>query len=183
MSQPKQPEDACTSRDYWNLPEGVRAELIDGKLYDMAPPSWVHQVIVTGLSRAIGNHIEKNGGRCRVVVSPVAVNLTADDKTWVEPDVVVVCDPAKISDRGVEGAPDMVVEVVSPASISMDYYTKAARYQHAGVREYWIVDPSSERTTVYRYQGEGPVLSVYLFSQPAPVSLFEGLSITVAELL
>ena len=61
MSQPKQPEDACTSRDYWNLPEGVRAELIDGKLYDMAPPSWVHQVIVTGLSRAIGNHIEKTG--------------------------------------------------------------------------------------------------------------------------
>ena len=183
MPLPQQTGKVCTSKDYWNLPEGVRAELIDGQLYDMAPPSWAHQKIVTGIVRAIGNHIERNGGPCQVVAAPVAVNLNTDDSTWLEPDVVVVCDPAKVSERGVEGAPDMVVEVVSPSSVMMDYYTKAARYQHAGVREYWIVDPASNRTTAYRYRDEGPVLSVYPFSEPAPVLLFDGLTITMDDLL
>lgn len=173
-----------TSADYWSLPDGVRAELIDGELYSMTPPSWTHQRVVAGFVTCLSTHIRERGGACQVVSAPVAVNLEANDRTWVEPDVVVVCDPAKISERGCEGAPDLVVEVVSPSSVSMDYYVKAGRYQRAGVREYWIVDPSTEQVTVYRYEGEeSPRLSTHRFDEPVAVGIFDGLAITVAELL
>lgn len=168
-----------TSEDYWNLPDGVRAELIDGELYDMAPPDWAHQAIVAGIVTDLNTHIRRHGGNCKAVPAPVAVNLDANDKTWVEPDVVVVCDPSRISKRGVEGAPDMVVEVVSPSSVGMDYITKTARYRHAGVREYWIVDPGSEQTAVYRFEGDSLALRVYPFSEPVPVGIFGGLSIAI----
>ena len=154
MSVPKRVE--FTSQDYWALPDGVRAELVDGKLYDMTPPSWMHQKIALGIAHAMMGHIERCGGECQVAMAPIAVNLDADDTTWVEPDVVVVCDPSKISERGVEGPPDMVVEVVSPSSVTMDYFVKAGRYERAGVREYWIVDPSTSRIVVYRYGRRGP---------------------------
>ena len=95
-----------TSEDYWNLPDGVRAELIDGELYDMAPPDWVHQAIVAGIVTDLNAHIRRHSGNCKAVPAPVAVNLDANDETWVEPDVVVVCDSSRISKRGVEGAPD-----------------------------------------------------------------------------
>lgn len=181
MPMPKSGE--FTSADYWNLPEGVRAELIDGVLYDMAPPSWEHQKIVAGLVRRLGNHVETNGGPCQVVGAPIAVNLCADDSTWVEPDVIVVCDPEKVSARGCEGAPDFVAEVVSPSSVTMDYFTKAARYQRAGVREYWIVDPAARQTSVYRYQDGPNLLACYPFDAAVPVGVFKGLAITVAELV
>lgn len=164
-----------TAEDYWNLPEGVRAELIDGELYDMTPPSWTHQQIVAGLVRVLGNRIEENGGPCKVCPAPIAVNLAGDETTWVEPDVVVVCDPAKISERGVEGAPDFVVEVVSPSSVSLDYLTKASRYQRAGVGEYWIVDPLSRHTTVYRFEEDGAgFMNRYGFDDPVPVGIWDG---------
>ncbi len=172
-----------TAEDYWNLPDGVRAELIDGQLYDMTPPSWTHQKIVSGLVWKLRDYVERRGGPCQVVSSPVAVNLDANDATWVEPDVVVVCDPSKISERGCEGAPDLVVEVVSPSSMSQDYFVKAGRYQRAGVREYWIVDPGTQKTTVYRYGPGSPVLSVTPFDGPVPAGIFDGLEITVADLL
>lgn len=173
-----------TSEDYWSLPDGMRAELIDGNLYNMTPPSWTHQRIVAGLVTSLSTHIRAHGGTCQVVPAPVAVNLEADDSTWVEPDVVVVCDPSKISERGCEGTPDLVVEVVSPSSASRDYFLKAGRYQRAGVREYWIVDPATEQVTVYRYDGENsPHLSVHRFDEPAAVGIFDGLTIAVAELL
>lgn len=173
-----------TAEDYWNLPAGKRAELINGKLYDMAPPSWDHQQIAFGLARALADHIDRNGGLCKVCPSPVAVNLTADDATWVEPDVIVVCDPAKISKRGVDGAPDFVAEVVSPSSISMDYFMKAGRYQSAGVREYWIVDPAAKQVVVYRYDVQGPgFISCHRFDEPVTVGIFEGLTVTVADFL
>lgn len=177
-------ERAYTSDDYWNLPDGSRAELIDGKLYAMTPPSWTHQRIVAGLTFEFEAYIRAHGGPCQVALAPVAVNLDANDHTWVEPDVVVVCDPDKISERGCEGAPDLVVEVVSPSSIRMDYFTKAARYQQAGVREYWIVDPATKQVVVYRYDGEeSPQLGVYSFAEAVPVGIFDGLTVTVADLV
>lgn len=190
MSVPKRVE--FTSQDYWALPDGVRAELVDGKLYDMTPPSWMHQKIALGIAHAMMGHIERRGGECQVAMAPIAVNLDADDTTWVEPDVVVVCDPSKISERGVEGPPDMVVEVVSPSSVTMDYFVKAGRYERAGVREYWIVDPSTSRVVVYRYGRRGPAehsepdspqLALYPFSAAVPAGVLEGLSITVQDLL
>ena len=172
-----------TSEDYWSLPDGVRAELIDGELYDMAPPSPTHQLLVTGIATDFTVYVRQHGGPCKVMASPVAVNLDADDTTWVEPDVVVVCDLDKISGRGVEGAPDLVVEVTSPSNSGMDYVTKLARYRRAGVREYWIVDPQSRRTIVYRFKGTGVGLDVYPFSEPVPSELFDGLAVTMDGLL
>ena len=174
---------AYTAEDYWSLPDGVRAELIDGELYDMAPPSWTHQQIAFGIARAFADYIDAHGGPCKVCPAPVAVNLDADETTWVEPDVSVVCDPEKISDRGVEGAPDLVVEVVSPSSVSMDYFIKASRYKDAGVAEYWIIDPSSRYVTKYRFQQTGAAfMARYSFDEPVPVSIWgDDLAIRVAD--
>ena len=171
-----------TSADYWNLPEDRRAELIGGQLYDMAPPSRMHQRIISQISRIIGNHIESQNGSCEVYPSPFAVNPEAADKDWVEPDISVICDKNKLTDRGCSGAPDLIVEVVSPSSRRMDYSTKNALYSEAGVREYWIVDPEKERTTIYHYE-EDAAPTIYTFSQAVPVGIFEGLSITIADLL
>lgn len=173
-----------TAHDYWNLPAGVRAELIDGKLYNMAPPSFTHQMIVGGLTQALRNHVKSNNGPCKVVPAPFAVNLFADETTYLEPDVSVICDPSKISERGCEGAPDLVVEVVSPSSRRMDYLIKSARYEQAHVREYWIVDPMEKQTIVYRYDSERGWATTYPFDEPIPVGIWDGAaSIAVAELV
>lgn len=180
MPLPK--EQTYTSEDYWNLPEGHRAELIGGQFYDMAPPSRIHQRIVSQVSRIIGNHIESQKGNCEVYPAPFAVNLDADDRDWVEPDISVICDKNKLTDRGCSGAPDLIVEVVSPSSRRMDYNIKNGLYVSAGVREYWIVDPEKERTTVYHYEADDAP-TIYTFTQAIPMGIFEGLSITMADLL
>lgn len=171
-----------TAEDYWNLPDGERAELIDGQLYDMAPPNFIHQKLVSELHHAIKNHVTAKHGGCEVIPAPFAVNLSADDKTYVEPDISVICDSHKLTDRGCSGAPDFIIEIVSPSSRKMDYSTKNALYSDAGVREYWIVDPAKERTTVYRYEEDAAPV-IFLFGQPITVGIYSDLQITIAELL
>ena len=174
--------DHYTSEDYWNLPEEERAELINGKFYDMAPPSRIHQKLVMELSATIREYIKKNHGSCEVYPAPFAVNLDADDKDWVEPDISVICDPNKLTDRGCSGAPDLIFEIVSPASRKMDYGLKNTIYSQAGVREYWIVDPAKERTTVYHYEDDAAP-AIYTFSQEIPVGIYDGLTIRISDLL
>ena len=113
-----------TSDDYWNLPENTRAELIDGQLYNMAPPSRIHQRISGQLYITIGTYIEEHRGNCQIYAAPFAVNLDCEDKNWVEPDLSVICDPDKLTDRGCSGAPDLIIEIVSPSSRRMDYVQK-----------------------------------------------------------
>ena len=171
-----------TSEDYWNLPEEERAELINGKFYDMAPPSRIHQKLVFSISRIIGNYIADHHGSCEVYPAPFAVNLDADDKDWVEPDVSVICDPNKLTDRGCSGAPDLIFEIVSPASRKMDYSLKNMIYSQAGVREYWIVDPAKEKVVVYCYENDSdPCL--YSFDADVPVGIYPGLTIRIRDLL
>ena len=100
-----------TSEDYWKLPDGERAELIDGNFYNMAPPSQIHQRLVMELAGTIRDYIKHNHGNCQVYPAPFAVNLDAEDKNWVEPDVSVICDPDKLTDRGCCGAPDLIFEI------------------------------------------------------------------------
>lgn len=171
MPLPK--DNLHSAQDYWNLPEGVRAELIDGELWDLASPSRVHQRIVFSLARQLANYIDSHGGTCEVYPAPFAVNLFADDTTFVEPDVSVICDQNKLSDRGCEGAPDFVAEVVSPSNPGMDYVSKLNLYQEAGVREYWICDPKEKRVLAYVYDSES-VMQTYPFSTPVPSSVFPG---------
>ena len=180
MPLPKQ--HAYTSEDYWNLPDGERAELIDGQLYNMAPPSRIHQKLVMKLSASIQQHIDSKGGSCEVYPAPFAVNLNADDKTYVEPDISVICDKNKLTDRGCSGAPDLVIEVVSPSSSRMDYIIKLNLYMAAGVREYWIVDPLRQRTTVYHLEaGDAP--TIFAFNQSISVGIYSGLQITISDLI
>ncbi|WP_432627220.1 Uma2 family endonuclease [Brotaphodocola sp.] len=175
-------KDHFTSEDYWNLPEGERAELIDGRFYNMAPPSRIHQKISGQIYKIVSNYIDAHHGSCEVYAAPFAVNLDADDKNWVEPDISVICDPNKLTDRGCTGAPDLIFEIVSPASRKMDYSLKNTIYSEAGVREYWIVDPAKERVTVYHYEEDvAPV--IYSFSQEISVGIYRGLTIRIDDLI
>lgn len=175
-------DDHYTIEDIYALPEGKRAELIDGQIYDMAPPSPLHQELVQQLSRTIGNYIEKKGGSCKVYPAPFAVFLNEDDTTYVEPDISVVCDKSKISHRGCEGAPDFVIEIVSPSSRKMDYALKNTLYTNSDVREYWIVDPAIKRTTVYRYDDDvAPI--IIPFDDYVKVGIYGDLKICIADLL
>lgn len=174
--------DHYTSEDYWNLPEEERAELINGKFYDMAPPSRIHQKLVSKLTALFNQYIADHHGSCEVYPAPFAVNLDADDKDWVEPDVSVICDPNKLTDRGCSGAPDLIFEIVSPASRKMDYSLKNMIYSQASVREYWIVDPAKEKVVVYCYENDSdPCL--YSFDADVPVGIYPGLTIRIRDLL
>ncbi|MCD8150025.1 MAG: Uma2 family endonuclease [Clostridiales bacterium] len=168
--------------DIYNLPEGQRAELIGGQLYMMAPPNTAHQRISFSLSRVLADYIDKHKGTCEVFPTPFAVFLSGDEDSYLEPDISVICDKNRISDRGCEGAPDFVIEVVSPSSRKMDYSTKMTLYSDAGVREYWIVDPARERTTIYYFEEDAaPVIVPFYY--PARVNVYEDLEITIADLL
>lgn len=171
-----------TSEDYWNLPENEHAELIDGQLYAMAPPSRIHQKLVSEFTQIIGSYIKSNSGNCEVYPSPFAVNLDAEDKDWVEPDISVICDKNKLTDRGCSGAPDLIIEIVSPGSRKMDYNLKNALYSNAGVREYWIVDPVTDRTTIYHYEEDAAPI-IIPFSEPITVGIYQNLIIKIADLL
>jgi Uma2 family endonuclease len=134
------------------------------------------------LSATIRDYIRSHSGTCEVIPAPFAVNLNADDETYVEPDISVICDPDKLTDRECKGAPDFIIEIVSPSSRRMDYSTKNALYSNAGVREYWIVDPEKERTTVYRYE-EDAAPTIIPFTNDIAVGIYESLSMNIAELL
>ena len=179
---PQLNEKTYTAEDYWNLPNDTHAELIDGELIMMAPPSPIHQEITLAIATEIRNYIRKKAGDCKVYPSPFAVNLTANDETWIEPDISIICDKSKITDRGCTGAPDFIVEIVSPSSSKMDYSTKMILYSNSGVREYWIVDPEKERTTIYRFE-EDAAPTIIPFNHSIAVGIYEDLSITIADLL
>ena len=124
-----------TVDDILSLPDGKRAELIDGHWYDMATPLRIHQRIVMLISNALHDFIKNKGGSCEVYPAPFAVFLNNDNKNYLEPDVTVICDPNKLTDIGCEGAPDLVVEVTSPSTEKRDYGVKLFKYRAAGVRE------------------------------------------------
>lgn len=170
-------EEVYTIDDIYALPDGKRAELIDGKIYDMAPPNRRHQDIVFSLSRKIADYIDMNHGKCKVYLAPFAVFLDGNNKNYVEPDLSVVCSQNKLTDQGCSGAPDWIIEVVSPGSKSMDYLTKLLKYQSSGVKEYWIVDPAKESVMVYRFEKD--TVEQYPFGEDVSVGIFEGFSIKV----
>lgn len=180
MPLPRQ--NTYTSTDYWNLPEGERAELIDGQFYDMAPPNRIHQKFAIQLGKTLIDYIDSHHGDCEVYLAPFAVNLDADDKNWVEPDISLICDKNKLTDRGCSGAPDFVIEIVSPSSRRLDYSTKMTLYSESGVREYWIVDPEKSRTTVYRFEEDAAPV-IFTFDQDIVVGIYKDLMINISELL
>ena len=144
-----------TLKDYYALPEDKRVELIDGTFYDMSSPSTIHQHLAGLAYHQIISWIHEKKGSCIPFISPMDVQLDMDDKTMVEPDVMIVCDPSKIKRRCIYGAPDFLMEIVSPWSKKRDYVIKQAKYALAGVREYWIIDPDRNILIQYDFEGEG----------------------------
>jgi Uma2 family endonuclease len=179
MALPK--EIIYTTDDIYNLPDGKRAELIDGDMYMMAPPNRKHQFISSELHFAIKHHIMSKGGACEVYAAPFAVFLNEDDTTYVEPDISVICDKNKLNTKGCNGAPDWVIEIVSPASRKMDYFVKLFKYKTAGVREYWIVDPEKQTVTVYNFEKEDG--AVYNFSDKVEVGIYDDFYIDFTNVL
>ena len=174
-----------TVQDIFNLPEDTRMELIDGFLYDMAAPTSSHQRIVGGLFRKIANHIEAKKGRCETFVAPFAVFVKDDDYNYVEPDIVVVCDPDKVKEDGCHGAPDLIIEVVSESSRKRDYLQKLMIYDSAGVGEYWIVDPEKRCVILYSL-GENTEtwgMATYRFEDTVVSRLFPEMSIAISDIV
>lgn len=179
---PLSKSNTYTIDDIYALPEGQRAELIDGQIYDMAPPSPMHQELVMELSATLRDYIKKNGGPCKVYPAPFAVFLNEDDRNYVEPDISVICDSSKVDNRGYQGAPDFIIEIVSPSSQRMDYLTKLFKYRTAGVREYWIVNPLQRTVQVYSFEGTEDSTQ-YSFDDEITVTIYGDLKICVANLL
>lgn len=158
MGLARRDEQRHTYAEYLGWREEMRYELVDGIAYAMAPsPSRRHQEVLLELARQVANALQ--GGPCRAFIAPFDARLPRgaerDEEvdTVVQPDLSVVCDPAKLDERGCRGAPDWVVEVTSPASAGQDHIVKRSVYERAGVREYWLVHPVDRIVTVYRLEG------------------------------
>lgn len=169
-----------TIDDIYNLPDGQRAELIDGELYMMAAPDTKHQRLVMELSFRIRDYIGRKKGSCEIFPAPFAVFLNADDDIYLEPDISVICDRDKLTDEGCKGAPDWITEVVSPSSRPIDYNKKLFKYRTAGVREYWIVDPEKNRIMLYDFENDS--VAEYTFSDKVKAGIYEDLVIDFSEI-
>ncbi len=172
MTQEKS-QGEYTLEDYYRIPDGDRAELIDGVLYDMAAPSPLHQLIGGRIFRAFSDYIDRKAGTCVPAYAPLDVQLDCDDKTMLQPDVLIVCDREKIRKGIIYGAPDLVVEILSGSTKRKDMTVKLAKYAAAGVREYWMVDPDKKKVIVYEMEDDLNV-SVFGFDHEIPVRIFGG---------
>ena len=177
-------EQRYTYADYLKWDDGERWEIIYGRPYLMAPaPTLGHQGASGELHLQLGNFLK--GKKCRVFYAPFDVRLFPkcddSDDTIVQPDIVVVCDRSKLGRRGCVGAPDMVIEILSPSNARHDILLKFHLYQKAGVREYWIVDPEMKIVSAHILKDGEYVVTTYGNEDSAPVHVLEGLSIDLSE--
>ncbi|NPU98013.1 MAG: Uma2 family endonuclease [Candidatus Omnitrophica bacterium] len=179
MPIPK-PNERYTYQDYCTWPDEERWELIGGIAYDMTPaPTFLHQTVAGNIFRLLGNALQ--GKSCVPGIAPVDVVLSEEDV--VQPDVFVVCDPQKITGQNIQGAPDLVIEVLGPATAKKDHWEKKLLYEKHGVREYLLVEP--EALYVMRYiLGEDRQFGHYeVFGarEPLPLRSLEGIEIPLWE--
>ncbi len=166
-------QGSYTVEDYLALPDEKRVELIDGVIYDMGAPRYVHQLIAGEIFRQIANFILDKDGRCRVYIAPADVQLDNDNRTMVQPDVFILCDSAKSDNLRMYGAPDFALEVISPSTKKKDFAIKTAKYMNAGVREYWILDPYQGVLLTYYFEEEdAPIIRG--LDNPVPVRIYDG---------
>lgn len=187
MSMPLERKN-FTYKDYLQWPYDVRCEIIDGVVYNMTPaPSRIHQELLLAIATRFSNYLENKS--CKVYPAPFDVRLPKgsekeqDIDTVVEPDIVVVCDPSKLDDRGCKGAPDLIVEILSPSTSRKDVKTKFTLYERSGVKEYWIVYPSEQIVHVYKLDDNGKYANseVYTKEDDVKVGIFEDLTIRLQE--
>lgn len=160
-----------TLDDYYRLPEDFRAELIDGVIYEMSAPASSHQLIAGLLHAKLFNFVASRKGDCLPVISPIDVQLDKDNKTMLQPDVAVVCDRSKIINRCIYGAPDFIIEILSPSSKKRDSVIKLNKYMNAGVQEYWLIDPDNKTVIVYDFAHDN-YPAIYGFDAKVPVFIW-----------
>lgn len=162
-----------TLEDYLAIPDERRVELIDGVIYDMSSPLGHHQIIAGQIYFHLVSYISGKGGPCIPFIAPIDVQLDCDDKTIVQPDVLILCDRSKYTPQRIVGAPDFVVEVLSKSTREKDMFLKLNKYRSAGVREYWMVDPDKKTVIAYHFENDDD-LSVYTFRDKVPVGIYGG---------
>jgi Uma2 family endonuclease len=175
----KPEQDLYTYADYLAWDDGKRYELFGGTAYMMASPSLTHQTISMDLSRQFSNFLY--GKKCRVFAAPFDVRLFPReddlDDTVVQPDILVVCDPAKLEERGCKGAPDLVIEILSRSNAPVSMFQRLSAYLKAKVREYWVIFPEEEDIQTHVLDGDRYITKIYSGAGAVPVSLFDGFSI------
>ena len=172
---PEKKQGEYTISDYCALPDEQRAELIDGVLYDMSAPLSVHQLLAGYIHADLLQHVQRNKGNCLPLISPFDVQLDCDNKTIVQPDVMILCDRDKLNRRRVYGAPDFIIEILSPSTRLKDMTIKLRKYMLAGVREYWILWPYKKKIAVYRFDDDSSACpTLYTFQDQVPVGIWEG---------
>lgn len=180
-------ENRYTYADVLAWDESERIELIYGDVFMMSPPpKRIHQEVSGEIFAHLHDYLR--GKKCRVYHAPFSVRLFEqagdspyDVDTMVEPDISVVCDPEKLDDAGCRGAPDLIVEILSPSTQRHDRLTKYSLYQRAGVREYWIIDPDARVVSVYTLEeGAYHAAAVYSNGAAVPVGVLEGCSIDLS---
>jgi Uma2 family endonuclease len=172
-----------TYADMLEWDESIRAEIFDGEVYMMPPPARVHQEISRELLLQFGNFLK--GKPCKVYAAPFGVRLfpkdDLSDDTVVEPDIAVICDKSKLDDRGCNGAPDLIIEILSPSNIAHDKIRKFRKYLAAGVREYWIVNPMEQMVDVHRLDGGRYITMLYDAEEEVPVTVLPGCTIKLQD--
>jgi Uma2 family endonuclease len=177
-------DERFTYGDYLTWDDGERWELIDGVPYNMSPaPGSAHQSILMDIGKQFAVYL--TGKQCKIFPSPFDVRLTEGDEsddqveTVVQPDLTIICDKVKLDDAGCRGAPDLVVEILSPTTAQKDMKFKFARYERAGVREYWIVDPAGKTVQIFTLGADGRYgrPQVFVDGDMAPVGIFPDLVI------
>ena len=174
-----QPE-VITLEQYEALPDEKRMEVFDGIVYDMASPSQIHQSISMQLSTVINNYILRKKGPCSIFSAPFDVKLSDSPLIIVQPDIMVVCDKNKLDEKRCNGAPDFIIEIVSPANPSDDYIRKLYYYKNYEVREYWIVDPEKDRILVYDFESEDT--GDHTFRDPVKAGIYDDLFIDFSDI-
>ena len=170
-----------TLEQYEALPEDIRAEVFDGQIYYISSPSQEHQTISMELSTVLNTYIKSKHGSCRVFHAPFDVKLNDTPLTIVQPDLMIVCDKDKLDGKRCNGAPDFIIEIVSPGNPADDYIRKLYNYKNHGVREYWIVDPRRKIVTVNYFEGD--ILNIqYSFDSTIKVNIYEDLYINFSDI-
>ena len=172
MAEKKQGE--YTLDDYYALPDERRVELIDGVIYDMAAPTLEHQIIIGEVHAQLRECIRERHADCTAFLSPCDVQLDKDDRTMVQPDVLVICGEFDKKGKRIYGAPDLTMEVLSPSTEAKDKIKKLDKYYYAGVREYWVIDPDGQTVEVHDFTGPHIKTKTYDFNSVIPVTISEG---------
>lgn len=166
---------------YEALPEDIRVEVFDGVIYNMTSPSQMHQSILLELSTLLNTYIKRKRGDCKVFIAPFDVLLSDNPLTIVQPDIMIVCDKNKLDEKRCNGAPDFIIEIVSPSNPSDDYIRKLYYYKNTGIREYWIVDPRRKTVTINYF--EKNLLNIqYSFESTIKVNIYDDLYINFSDI-